>query len=240
MPELFRVDPYVFERFPSYVVGYVYATGVNTRPDLDLIGRVLVEAEQSVVERFGDRDPKDATEIAVWRSAFAACGWTPSKYPASVEALVKRVARGGTLPRINPIVDLANAAVLRHLVPIGAHDTDHFGNEPLVVRSSRDVDTFAPMGNGHLEHPDAGEIVYAVGSDVRTRRWVWRQSRNALVTPGTASVFFPIDGFAESTSSAVTAATIFLAEALARWLGATVSTGIIDRDRPSFRSENSR
>ena len=43
------------------------------------------------------------------------------------------------------------------------------------VRFSREGDKFIPFGETEAEVLDAGELVYAVGDKVRTRRWIWRQ-----------------------------------------------------------------
>ena len=42
---------------------------------------------------------------------------------------------------------------------------------------------------------DLGEVVYAVGQQVRTRRWTWRQSEHGKITDDSSDIFFPIDGF---------------------------------------------
>src|SRR6185369_13548333 len=43
----------------------------------------------------------------------------PSKYQASIEALVRRARRGDALPPINAIVAIYNAVSLRFLLPVG-------------------------------------------------------------------------------------------------------------------------
>src|SRR4051794_21492762 len=131
MPVIFSVDKSVFTRHPNYVVGCVLARGIRASDESSAIENELANAERTVAEHFGGRDPKDDPAIAVWRNAFSASGWSASKYPASIEALVKRIAKGGTVPRINLAVDLANAAALRFLVPVGAQDVASLGSLPL-------------------------------------------------------------------------------------------------------------
>ena len=231
---IFEVAPEVFERWPTYIISCVFADGVSTAADIPMIDDELTAAESQVRSRLAGRDLKNELGIAVWRQAFSASGWTPSKYLSSVEALARRVAKGDRLPRINPIVDLANAAALRHLVPIGAHDPDQLAGEPLRVRLARPEDRFMPMGDGPDETPDPGEIVYSAGSVVRTRRWVWRQARTALVTAETRSVFFPVDGFRGETDAAVEEAAAYLAWIAGQALAARVTTGLVCGDNPRF------
>jgi DNA/RNA-binding domain of Phe-tRNA-synthetase-like protein len=231
---LFAVAPNIFERHPDYVVGCLLARDVdNTRayPELDAL---LGAAEAAARAEVADSDLKELPAIAVWRAAFAARGWTPSKYPASVEALVKRIAKGGSLPRINPIVDLGNAVVLRCLTPVGAHDVAQLRGDTLTVREACAGDTFRPMGDLSNESPEEHEIVYAAGQVVRTRRWVWRQAGDALVTPDARDVFFPVDGFSGQTDDRVRRALDDLAADCRDIFGASVTTGLVSATAPAF------
>ena len=54
--------------------------------------------------------------------------------------------------------------------------------------------------DGEAEAVPAGEPVYATGNAIRTRRWVWRQAENAMATPESRVIVFPVDGFADSAS----------------------------------------
>lgn len=231
---VFRVDERVFDRAPNYVVGCVMARGINNAGNYPALSELLDDAEEHALIAYAGMDLKQLPQVAVWRAQFSALGWSPSKFPASVEALLKRVARGDRLPRINPAVDLANAAVLRYITPIGTHDVGTFAGAPLTVRPAEAGDTFLPMGAVEPETPDAGELVYAVGAQVRTRRWVWRQSSLALVGPHATDIFFPIDGFASTTADAVERATAFIVEACREVLNAEVTFGLVDRAHPSF------
>jgi len=212
----------------------VLLTGVDNHQSCPGIAEELAFAEEQLFGALGGRDPKALPNIARWRSAFADAGWTPSKYPSSIEAIVKRVARGQGLPRINPLVDLGNAVSLRTLCPIGAHDVDSLGGESLTVRPSRDGDRFSPMGDAALEAPEPGEIVYAAGSTVRTRRWVWRQSREALITPDTTTAFFPIDGFAPESLESVHEAVTRLKTIAGEAFGCEILSGAASAEAPEF------
>lgn len=49
-------------------------------------------------------------------------------------------------------------------------------------------------------------VVYAIGQQVRTRRWTWRQSENVKITFASTDIFFPIDGFTDFNRERVLAA----------------------------------
>lgn len=215
---VFAVDPEVFARFPNARFAAVVVRGIDNTGEVAEIDGRLRAAEAFVREEFAGQDPKHDPRIAIWREVFGACGWTPSKYLSSIEALTRRVAKGGELPRINPAVDLGNSVSLAELVPIGAHDLGT-ASDGLRVRVARDDDRFEPMGDGPEEVPEAGEIVYAAGTDIRTRRWVWRQSRSGLLGREARDVLYPIDGFAGVSEDHVRRAAEMLAGAAPRLLG---------------------
>lgn len=221
----------VFERVWEARFAAVVALGVDNRRSAPLAAERLALAIDAVAASFGERDPKLHPAIAAWRETFRDLGWSPSTYQSSVEALVRRTLKGKPPPSINPAVDLANSVSLRYLVPIGTHD---LGTAPLgiTVRLARPGDRFLPMGDGPAEVPEPGEIVYAHVSDVRTRRWVWRQSRTGLVTPDTTDLLFPIDGFAHVTESALHLAAAELATLVEDLLGGEVRVWWLDPASP--------
>ncbi len=224
---VFRVDQSVFDLFPNARFAAVVVRGANNTGRIPEIDRLLDDAVARVQAEFSGVDPKSHPNIAVWREAFSSRGWTPSKYLSSIEALVRRLAKGGDMPRINPAVDLANSVSLSLLVPIGAHDLST-APDGIDVREARSDDRFRPMGDAPDETPDDGEIVYVHQHDVRTRRWVWRQSRTGLLAPEARDILFPIDGFAPQTEGAVNEAAERLAELAQKLLGGTVTIHRID------------
>ncbi|MDW7982987.1 MAG: phenylalanine--tRNA ligase beta subunit-related protein [Thermomicrobium sp.] len=228
----FRVAEEVFARFPDYQVVALAADGIDNRQHAETARQLLAESVHHVCDRFAGTDPKDIPAIAVWRQAFRQLGWSASTYQSSVEALLRRTLKGNPPPSISPAVDLANAASLRFLVPIGTHDLTS-APQGIAVRVSQPGDSFLPLGDGEAEAPDPGEIVYAHEHHVRTRRWVWRQSRIGLVTPDTRVVFYPIDAFRGVTDRAALEAADWLTAHLRTLLGAEhVTVALVDRQNP--------
>lgn len=227
----FAIHRDVFTRFPDYIVVALLARHLDQLTDPGRTHAILAETTTYVRSRLAGVDPKELPEIAVWRRAFRELGWSASTYQSSVEALLRRTLKGNPPPSINPAVDLANSASLRFLVPIGAHD---WASVPagLVVRPAQPGDEFLPFGDGTSESPEPNEIVYAHRNEIRTRRWVWRQSRLGLVTPHTTTVFYPIDAFRGTTEHAALEAAAWLREMLTTHLGAEVDQVIVSRDQP--------
>src|SRR5690606_1739923 len=108
----FEVATEVFERFPDYVVACVLARGIDSANAKAAVQQLLSDATARSRISYEGVDLKSLPQFAAWRDAFSRAGWSASRFPASVEALHRRVQRGSDPPSINPAVDLSNSAVL--------------------------------------------------------------------------------------------------------------------------------
>ena len=192
----FKVEQEIFEKLPNACFGVVVAKGLDNTKDYPQIYDWLEEGIQTAAQRFEGKKVKEEGAILPYREAFRALGINPNKYMCSIEALFTRIAKGKGMPHINPVVDLGNAISLKYTLPMGAHDLKDV-TEGISVRMSHAGDTFLPFGGTEEEILDDGEVVYAAGSQIRTRRWTWRQSKHGEIEPETSYVFFPIDGFTD-------------------------------------------
>ena len=227
----FAVAPEIFEIIPSLCFGLVLADGIDNTGDHPEIAVLLNGAAERARARFEGRRVKDDGQIIPYREAFRAFGVNPNRYRCSIEALFTRISRGLELPHINPIVDLGNAVSLDYTLPVGAHDVSHGGE--MSVRLAKSGDIFFPLEGGEPETPDEGEAVYAVGHEIRTRRWTWRQSAHGRIEPDTRRVFFPLDGFEGTNEGSVIAARDALARALERSFGCKTAVAYVNARCPS-------
>ncbi len=193
-PVKFIVHPEVFERLPNACFAVVAAYGIDNETEKPGIGALLNKVTKELRDGIAGTDIKQNRNIMPYRTAFTELGFNPNKYLSSIEAMVKRVAKGGDLPYINPVVDLINALSLKYMLPMGAHDIDVLEGD-IAVRFSIDGDIFVPLGKTDEEILKPGELVYADNKRIRTRRWIWRQSDRGKVTGKSRNIFFPIDGF---------------------------------------------
>lgn len=137
------------------------------------------------------------------------------------------------MPHINPVVDLGNAFSLKYTLPMGAHDLGG-SSEDICIRLAQSGDTFLPFGGEAEETPDNGEVVYAVGHQVRTRRWFWRQSEHDKITPSSTDIFFPIDGFTDFNRTQVLAARDELQTLTMQIFGCEAIAGFVNADHPEM------
>lgn len=223
----FVVEKEVFERLPNACFGVVMARGIDNSKVYPAIDGLLEESIRAATLRFEGKRVKEEGEILPYRAAFQALGINPNKYLCSIEALFTRIAKGKGMPHINPVVDLGNAMSLKYTLPMGAHDLGG-GGEDIVIRFAQPGDTFLPFGGEAEEAPDPGELVYAVGHQVRTRRWTWRQSEQGKITPSSSDIFFPIDGFTDFNLDRVLAAREELEGHLKQIFGCETAVGLVD------------
>lgn len=229
----FTVAPEVFEKLPRYCLGAVAAKGVDNRAASEAVAALLDRRVREFAAAHAADNVRELPGVRACREAFQALGMNPNKFMCSIEALAKRVQKGGQLPHINPVVDLGNAFSIQYLLPMGAHDIDRL-EDGVEVRFSTTADHFLPMGAGEAEAMPDGELVYVSGHTVKTRRWIWRQSDDGKITAETSHVFFPIDAFRGVNEDQAVQARDELAALLQKEFGCEVVTGFVDRDHPTF------
>lgn len=229
----FRVEPKIFELLPTMCVGVVVAKGVDNHGDYPQVAQMLDASIEAAQTRFADQNVKKAAEILPYREAFRALGLNPNRFPCSVEAMFARISKGKGMPHINPLVDLNNAISLKHVIPMGTHDLG-CSDDNIEMRYSVAGDTFLPFGETADEELAPGEVIYAVGNQVRTRRWTWRQSEHGKITEDTSYVFFPIDGFVGFNEEEVKAVIAELSQALESIFHCQTVTGFVDKENPIF------
>jgi len=108
-----------------------------TGPRSDFHEEVAVAERDARAGRVADPGPA--------RALYRRFGVDPTRYRPSSEALLRRVRRGGGLPRVNSLVDIANVVSLRLQVPIGLYDLALVEGR-LEVRLGLDGESYAGIG----------------------------------------------------------------------------------------------
>ena len=208
MPLLAVADD-VRSAFPGLHIVGVRAEGLDNRgrwPDVD--------DRLSAVERSGTPIGADDPRIASWHAAYRRFGTNPRRQRPSVDALTRRLARSGQLPRISPFVDAYNLVSVTHGVPAGAFDLDRVDGD-IVVRFARDGDAFTPLGEpDSAEQPHEGEVIYADAAGVLTRHWNHRDADRTKVSAGSRRVLAVLEAVEGAHHAAVDAAAADLAALL--------------------------
>jgi len=77
-------------------------------------------------------------EVSRARELYKQFGLDPTRVRPSSEALLRRLKKGEGLPRVNSLVDVANAMSVQLQVPVGLYDLDKVKGEELVLRLGKE------------------------------------------------------------------------------------------------------
>ena len=97
--------------------------------------------------------------VARARELYRKFGLDPTRVRPSSEALLRRLRKGEPLPRINSLVDVANALSVQLQVPVGLYDLDKVKGDELVIRLGAKGEGYTGIGKEHVNV--AGRICVA-------------------------------------------------------------------------------
>ena len=80
------------------------------------------------------------------RELYRRFGTDPTRVRPSSEALLRRLKKGEPLPRINSLVDVANALSVQLQVPVGLYDLAKAKGEELVIRLGTGAEGYTGIG----------------------------------------------------------------------------------------------
>ena len=208
------IDSRVRAAHPDYVAVLVAASGLTPGRTTEHTEAMLREAEVRVGALLGKRGVDDLPEVTAWRQAYRDFGVRPREARSSVEALLRRAARG--LPRIDRLTDVYNAVSVLHLVPVGGEDVAGYQGAARLVVATGD-EQFDTVDNGQVTIHSAapGEIIWRDDVGVTCRRWNWRQCVRTRLTATTTEALFIIDGLGPQARDRAEAAATDLVDRLA-------------------------
>jgi DNA/RNA-binding domain of Phe-tRNA-synthetase-like protein len=235
MKELhYSIDDEIFARFPGYARGVVLAYDVDNGESPGEVVSLLREAEASLRQKLHIETIAEHPRIKSWREAYRSFGARPAEFRSSIEAMARRALRNDPLPSINTLVDIGNAVSLRYLVPTGGHPIDVL-TQDISLRLAKGDETFAAFGSEQDESPLPGEIIFAEGKTVLTRRWTWRQAKHSLTLPDTKAIEYNVDGLPPVPVSEVEEICRQVMDLIRRFCGGRARYEILAREHPRMR-----
>lgn len=183
------IAPEIFALRPDFRALSIHAEGVANSAGTPETTAALESACNTPC-----REPWAEAHREAWREAYRAFGLKPQRTPCSAEALLKRVARNGTLPSVNAVVDLYNAVSLRFAIPVGGENAAAYAGVPQLVRASGS-EPFETMqaGSPLTETPEQGEVIWCDELGVTCRRWNWRQGTRTRIGATTTKMWFALE-----------------------------------------------
>jgi DNA/RNA-binding domain of Phe-tRNA-synthetase-like protein len=192
---------------PIVSLGVIHLDGIaNAERDVRL-DAPLAEAEAAV-----RRQPP--SERAAVRGMYWRVGIDPTKRRPSSEALLRRVLRGESLPRINALVDICNWCSLELQLPYGVYDVDRI-QPPVVLRLGHAAEQYAGIGKDVVHVGRRLTLADGTGAFGNPTS----DSARTMVTPQTTRALAVIFAPRELPPSVVEAAARLTSERAARFTG---------------------
>ena len=128
---------------------------VRNELDIELVALELYELEVTEPREDFELEVARATQsaksdgagaTAPARALYRRFGIDPTRVRPSSEALLRRLKKGEPLPRVNSLVDVANALSVQLQVPVGLYDLDKVKGDELVVRLGADGESYTGIG----------------------------------------------------------------------------------------------
>jgi len=136
-------------------------------------------------ESLPDPEPFPGREIGTARRLYRAIGQDPTRNRPASEALLRRLARGIGMPRINALVDAVNHCSVGMLRPFGSHDLDKVSGD-VTLRIGREGEWYAGHGKPRVNLSGRyvlcdGEGPFGNPSSDSVRTCITAETTNALV-----------------------------------------------------------
>jgi DNA/RNA-binding domain of Phe-tRNA-synthetase-like protein len=165
--------------------------------DVEVIALELYELEVTPPRDDFELEVKRATQavrsdevgpIERARELYRRFGTDPTRMRPSSEALLRRMKKGEPLPRINSLVDVANALSVQLQVPVGLYDLGKVKGDELVIRLGRDGETYEGIGkekvnvanrvcvadaDGPCGNPSADSSRTMITTDTEQAAWIY-------------------------------------------------------------------
>ncbi|MBI5156345.1 hypothetical protein HZA45_03675 [Candidatus Peregrinibacteria bacterium] len=227
----FFVSSEVFSRHPDAMIGIIVAESIDNSAADGATEALLCEAEKQVRSTLNEATFKEHPNIAAMQEIHRSFGNNPNKFPPSVQALLKRVLKGGQLPVINPLVDIYNVISLRHVVCIGAEDTDTCSGD-LRLTIADGGEPFTPLGEEANDPAVAGELVYRDDTGIICRKLNWREGDRTKITEHTKNAVIVVEGFPPVTREKLDGILQELSALTAEHCRAETRIEVLTKERP--------
>ena len=89
-------------------------------------------------------------DVSRARALYRRFGTDPTRMRPSNEALLRRLKKGDALPRVNSLVDVANALSVQLQVPVGLYDLEKARGDELTIRLGADGEGYSGIGKEHV------------------------------------------------------------------------------------------
>ena len=229
----FVLDPSFLELFPQSRIGVLVCKGIDNHVKEEArYASWLRECEKLSTVYTGNPEFTENETIRNWRDAFYRFK-TKKGARCSIEALLKRVSKGGEIGCINPLVDLYNGISLKYGMPVGGEDIDKFEGD-VRLTLAEGGESFITYGSDKDEPALPGEVIYKDDVGAICRCWNWRESVRTMLTEDVRNAFMIIETVQGEFPERLEGALDELAAKIEAELGGSVEKFIVDKNDPQI------
>jgi DNA/RNA-binding domain of Phe-tRNA-synthetase-like protein len=175
----------------------------------------------------------ELAEVQAWRRAYSKMGLKATQYRCASEALLRRLRKEGSLPRVHPMVDLCNALSAAYAVPVAAFDVAEISGS-LEVRHATGDEIYMSFA-GEEENPAPDEVIFAdEAGGAHARRWANRQSGRSAVRTETTDVLIVAEAMHLSAPADMEALVSTLGQEIEQIWGVQATTARLSAQAPLF------
>lgn len=225
----FIIEESFLEVFDDFRIGVIVLKGINNhKKGEDDYRSLLDDAQKESMKYYPDEDFSSNEVIKVWREAYSRFK-TKKGARSSIEALLKRVAKGNSIGTINPLVDIYNAISLKYGLPCGGEDIDKFVGDVRLTKAMGNEE-FITYGSDLSEPPYQGEIVYKDDKGAICRCFNYRECVRTCLEEDTVNAFMVIETVDQKSMERLNTAIEEMASLISTYLGGEATVYYLDKN----------
>ena len=225
----FIIEESFLEVFDDFRIGVIVLKGINNhKKGEDDYRSLLDDAQRESMKYYPNEDFSSNEVIKVWREAYSRFK-TKKGARSSIEALLKRVAKGNSIGTINPLVDIYNAISLKYGLPCGGEDIDQFVGDVRLTKAMGNEE-FITYGSDISEPPYQGEIVYKDDKGAICRCFNYRECVRTCLEEDTVNAFMVIETVDQKSMERLNTAIEEMASLISTHLGGEATVYYLDKN----------
>ena len=179
-----RIAEDIKKAYPELRLAYLEMRGMKIGTGSDKVTGMMKEESEKLLQALTLDTVKDREDFRAYRDFFWRIGVDPTKIRPAAEALVRRILKGASLPRINDFVDAYNISSAESGAPIAAFDLDTIEDD-IILRISKSGEDFLGIGMEAPRTLQEGVPVMSSGDEL-IAIYPYRDADESKITIGTS------------------------------------------------------
>ena len=212
-----EISPDLKSRFPGLIVLTARVKGVKIQRKNNELERFKEQLMREIRGKYDAESLKDLSIFRAYRDFFWSINIDPTKIRPASEALIRRILRGRSIPRINSLVDAYNLASIKTGIALAAFDEDRLRGK-LIMRRAKKGERFQGIGMSEAMELKGGEVVIS-DEERLVAIYPYRDAEHSKVTEKTRNVLLLICGVPGISEATLTDAGRVAIDLITRFCG---------------------